>query len=172
MFLFSVLSSLYLGLLRPSLPMDGSSDWITLHGTRIRLAAPFGAPLLCLWPSRQSFRATPLLRVKAKITVKNSVCCRRRLSHTACLTVILALTLKSGVALTARRSFTHPGIAGGTPRSWGEWSTPSACSETCGTGTTSRTRDCDGDCGTCAGDATDSQTCTGGPWLLCQGSLG
>ncbi len=32
---------------------------------------------------------------------KNSVCCRRRLSHTAFLTVILALTLKSGVALRA-----------------------------------------------------------------------
>ena len=47
-----------------------------------------------------SIRAAPLLRVKAKITVKNPVCCHRRLSHTAFLAVILALTLKSGVALS------------------------------------------------------------------------
>ena len=39
------------------------------------------------------------MRVKAKITVKNTVCCRRRLLHTVFLTVILALTLKSGAAL-------------------------------------------------------------------------
>ncbi len=39
--------------------------------------------------------------VKAKITVKNAVCCRRRLSRTGFLTVILALTLKSGAALRA-----------------------------------------------------------------------
>ena len=46
-------------------------------------------------------RANPLLRVKAK--VKNSVCCRRRLSHTEFLTVILALTLKSGAALDYKK---------------------------------------------------------------------
>ena len=33
--------------------------------------------------SKRSVRATPLLRVKVKITVKISVCCRRRLSRTA-----------------------------------------------------------------------------------------
>ncbi len=42
----------------------------------------------------------PLLRVKAKITGKNTVYCRRRLTYTAFLTVILALTLKSEVALS------------------------------------------------------------------------
>ena len=46
--------------------------------------------------------ATPLLRVKAKITVKPPVCRPRGLIHTAFLTVILALTLESGVALTGR----------------------------------------------------------------------
>ena len=45
-------------------------------------------------------RATPLLRVKAKITVKNSVRESLRRQHTEFLTVILALALKSGVALT------------------------------------------------------------------------
>ena len=45
-------------------------------------------------------RANPLLRVKVKFTVKNAVCCRRRLSYTTFLTVILALTRTSGAALT------------------------------------------------------------------------
>ena len=62
-------------------------------------------------------------------------------------------------------------MAGGTPRYWGEWSV-SACSETCGEGTVTWTRDCLGDCGTCEGDATATQTCTGGPWLRREGSVG
>ena len=44
-------------------------------------------------------RAAPLLRVKAKFTVKNAVCRSPRRQHPAFLTVILALTHKSGVAL-------------------------------------------------------------------------
>ena len=36
---------------------------------------------------RYNLRAAPLVRVKAKFTVENAVCCRRRLSHTAFLTV-------------------------------------------------------------------------------------
>ena len=47
-----------------------------------------------------SVRATPLLRVKAKITVKNSVRESLQQQPTEFLTVILALTSKSGVALT------------------------------------------------------------------------
>ena len=39
------------------------------------------------------------MRVKTKFTVKNPVCCRRGLLQSEFLTVILALTLKSGVAL-------------------------------------------------------------------------
>ena len=45
-------------------------------------------------------RAAPLVRAKVKITVKNAVCCRRRLSHTAFLTGNLTLTRTSGAALT------------------------------------------------------------------------
>ena len=48
-----------------------------------------------------ALRAAPLLRVKAKITVKNTLCRSPRRQHTVFLTVILALTLKSGVALRA-----------------------------------------------------------------------
>ena len=46
-------------------------------------------------------RVTPLVGVKVKITVKNAEYCRRKkLSHTALLTVNLTLTLTSGAALT------------------------------------------------------------------------
>ena len=50
-------------------------------------------------------RATPLLRVKAYITVKNAVdllCESFRCQRTVVLTVILALPLKSGFALGGR----------------------------------------------------------------------
>ena len=49
-------------------------------------------------------RATPLVRVKVKFTVRLPVCCRRRLSHTAILTVNLTLTSTSGVVLTGQNS--------------------------------------------------------------------
>ena len=43
------------------------------------------------------------------------------------------------------------------------FSTYSACSETCGTGTQTRTRTCVGDCGTCPpGALSESITCTAG----------
>ncbi len=54
-------------------------------------------------------RAPPLLRVTAKITVKNAVCESPPRQHTAFLTVTLALTLKSGVAVrTAPLHFCEP----------------------------------------------------------------
>ena len=43
-------------------------------------------------------RTAPLVRVKAKFTVKNAVCERLRQQHTAVLTVISAFILKSGFA--------------------------------------------------------------------------
>ncbi len=49
--------------------------------------------------STRPFRAAPLVRVKAKFTGKNMVCCRRRHSHTEILTAILSLTRTSGAAL-------------------------------------------------------------------------
>ena len=49
--------------------------------------------------ARVDMRAAPLLRVKAKITVKNAVCESLPRQHTEFLTVILTLALKSGVAL-------------------------------------------------------------------------
>ena len=62
----------------------------------------------CVFDERQNgrntaherwMRAAPLVRVKAKITVKNTVRESLRRQHTEFLTVILALTLKSGFAL-------------------------------------------------------------------------
>ncbi len=50
---------------------------------------------------RVNLRATPLLRVKAKINFENAVCRSPRRQHTAFLTVILALTRTSGAALRA-----------------------------------------------------------------------
>ncbi len=47
----------------------------------------------------EGVRATPLSRVKANITVQTAVCCPGRLSHTALLTVKLALTRKSGAVI-------------------------------------------------------------------------
>ena len=52
------------------------------------------------WYTRNILRATPLLRVKVKITVKNAVCESLPRQHTAFLTVNLTLTLKRGFALT------------------------------------------------------------------------
>ena len=48
----------------------------------------------------RTLRATPLLRVKAKITVKFTVCSSLPLQHTALLTVTLAFTFTGGAALT------------------------------------------------------------------------
>ncbi len=47
-----------------------------------------------------SDRGTPLLRVKAKFTVKNPVCNGLGHPYTAFLTVIFTFALKSGFALT------------------------------------------------------------------------
>ncbi len=48
------------------------------------------------------------MRVKAKITIKNSGCRSIRRQHTVFLAVILALTLKSGVALTDSKCRSAP----------------------------------------------------------------
>ena len=68
-------------------------------------------PLICaamerkrrigITPSNRLVRATPLVRVKAKCTGYVSGCCRRRLRHTAFLTVILAFAPTDGAALTS-----------------------------------------------------------------------
>ena len=50
-------------------------------------------------PFHVSRRANQFLRVQVKFIVKITVCCRRRLSHTAILTVILTLARMSGAAL-------------------------------------------------------------------------
>ena len=51
-------------------------------------------------------RATPLLRVKVKITVKVPECSKPKThGHTVFLTVNLTLTHKSGVALTGRQGY-------------------------------------------------------------------
>ena len=54
------------------------------------------------WKSTIVIRASPLLRVKAKITVTNVGCKNPRLEPADFVTVISALTLKRGIAL--RRS--------------------------------------------------------------------
>ena len=55
-------------------------------------------------PEGGALRAAPLVRAKAKFTVKNAICCNGRLGHTALLTVNLAFTLTRGAALV-RTSF-------------------------------------------------------------------
>ena len=55
-------------------------------------------------------RAAPLVRVKSKFTVKFAVCCRRRLLHTANLTVMIRIHKETFRAHTHTHTDTHTEI--------------------------------------------------------------
>jgi hypothetical protein len=76
----------------------------------------------------------------------------------------LPLCSVTSVWLSCDDSFTD--CLGNTPRVWSAWSEVSICSNQCGSGTTSRQRSCNGDCGECFGASIESMACLAGGLLV------